>query len=168
MPHETIYRSLYVQTREVLKKELQECLRSSRAIQRSKRATQKGLNLHKIKNAVWISERLAEVEDCAVPEHWEGGLITELNNTYIATLTEHYSCFVMFAKVANKDIQSVTAVLIKQARNRRKKIYKSSIWDRGSKMPRHQKFTIVTNVDVYFVIHNLSGNARVTKTPTAC
>jgi IS30 family transposase len=64
--HETIYRSLYVQTRGVLKKELQECLRS----RRSRHATQKGLELRKIKNAVSISERPAEVEDRAVPGHW--------------------------------------------------------------------------------------------------
>ena len=114
--HETIYRSLYVQTRGVLKKELQECLRSPRAIRRSRHATQKGLKLRKIKDAVPISERPPEVEDRAVPGHWEGDLIVGSNNSYIATLVERHSRFVMLAKVENKDTQSVITALIKQAR----------------------------------------------------
>jgi IS30 family transposase len=140
--HETIYRSLYVQTRGVLKKELQECLRSRRAIRRSRHATQKGLELRKIKNAVSISERPAEVEDRAVPGHWEGG--------YIATLVERHSRFVMLAKVANKDTLSVTTALIKQARKLPKELYKFLTWDRGSEMAGHRNFTIATNIDVYF------------------
>ncbi|MBV1886618.1 MAG: IS30 family transposase [Parvibaculaceae bacterium] len=148
--HETIYRSLYVQTRGVLKKELQECLRSPRAIRRSRHATQKGLELRKIKNAVSISERPAEVEDRAVPGHWEGDLIAGSNNSYIATLVERHSRFVMLAKVANKDTQSVTTALIKQARKLPKELYKSLTWDRGSEMAGHRKFTIATNIDVYF------------------
>jgi IS30 family transposase len=148
--HETIYRSLYVQTRGVLKKELQECLRSPRAIRRSKHATQKGLKLRKIKNAVSIGERPPEVEDRAVPGHWEGDLIAGSNNSYIATLVERHSRFVMLAKVANKDTQSVTTALIKQARKLPKELYKSLTWDRGSEMSGHQNFTIATNIDVYF------------------
>ena len=148
--HETIYRSLYVQTRGVLKKELQECLRSPRAIRRSRHATQKGLELRKIKNAVSISERPAEVEDRAIPGHWEGDLIARSNNSYIATLVERHSRFVMLAKVANKDTQSVTTALIKQARKLPKELYKSLTWDRGSEMAGHRNFTIATNVDVYF------------------
>ena len=121
----TIYRSLYVQTRGVLKKELQECLRSRRAIRRSRHATQKGIELRKIKNAVSISERPAEVEDRAVPGHWEGDLIAGSNNSYIATLVERHSRFVMLAKVANKDTQSVTTALIEQARKLPMELYKS-------------------------------------------
>jgi hypothetical protein len=105
--HETIYRSLYVQTRGVLKKELQECLRSPRAIRRSRHATQKGLKLLKIKDAIPISERPPEVEDRAVPGHWEGDLIIGSNSSYIATLVERHSRFVMLAKVENKDTQPV-------------------------------------------------------------
>jgi IS30 family transposase len=101
--HETIYRSLYVQTRGVLKKELQDCLRSPRAIRRSRHATQKGLKLRKIKDAIPISERPPEVADRAVPGHWEGDLIVGSNNSYIATLVERHSRFVMLAKVENKD-----------------------------------------------------------------
>jgi len=160
--HVTIYRSLYVQTRGVLKKELQECLRSPRAIRRSRHATQKGLELRKIKNAVSISERPPEVEDRAVPGHHcrqgirsmpvrgEGDLIAGSNNSYIATLVERHSRFVMLAKVTNKDTQSVTTALIKQARKLPKELYKSLTWDRGSEMAGHQDFTIATNIDVYF------------------
>ncbi len=123
--HETIYRSLYVQTRGVLKKELQECLRSSRAIRRSRHATQKGLTLRKIKDAIPISERPPEVEDRAIPGHWEGDLIVGSNNSYIVTLVERHSRFVMLAKVGNKDTQSVITALIKQARKLPKDLYRS-------------------------------------------
>ena len=150
MSHETIYRSLYVQTRGVLKKELQECLRSPRAIRRSRHATQKGLKLRKIKDAVPISERPPEVEDRAVPGHWEGDLIVGSNNSYIATLVERHSRFVMLAKVENKDTQSVITALIKQARKLPKELYRSLTWDRGSEMTGHRKFTIATKIDVYF------------------
>jgi IS30 family transposase len=148
--HETIYRSLYVQTRGVLKKELQDCLRNPRAIRRSKHATQKGLKLRKIKDAIPISERPAEVADRAVPGHWEGDLIVGSNNSYIATLVERQSRFVMLAKVDNKDTRSVINALIKQARKLPKELYKSLTWDRGSEMTGHRKFTIATKIDVYF------------------
>ena len=148
--HETIYRSLYVQTRGVLKKELQECLRSPRAIRRSRHATQKGLKLRKIKDAIPISERPPEVEDRAVPGHWEGDLIVGSNNSYIATLVERHSRFVMLAKVENKDTQSVVTALIKQARKLPKELYRSLTWDRGSEMAGHRKFTMATKIDVYF------------------
>jgi IS30 family transposase len=148
--HETIYRSLYVQTRGVLKKELQECLHSPRAIRRSRHATQKGLKLRKIKDAIPISERSPEIEDRAVPGHWEGDLIVGSNNSYIATLVERNSRFVMLAKVENKDTRSVITALIKQARKLPKELYKSLTWDRGSEMAGHRKFTIATKIDVYF------------------
>jgi len=148
--HETIYRSLYVQTRGVLKKELQECLRSPRAIRRSRPATQKGLKLRKIKGATPISERPPEVEDRAVPGHWEGDLIVGSNNSYIATLVERHSRFVMLAKVENKDTQSVVTALIKQAKKLPKELYRSLTWDRGSEMAGHAKFTMATKIDVFF------------------
>lgn len=148
--HETIYRSLYVQTRGVLKKELQNCLRSPRAIRRSRHATQKGLKLRKIKDAVPISARPPEIEDRAVPGHWEGDLIVGANNSYIATLVERHSRFVMLAKVGNKDTRSVIAALIKQARKMPKELYRSLTWDRGSEMTDHVKFSLATRIDVYF------------------
>ncbi len=148
--HETIYRSLYVQTHGVLKKELQQCLSHPRAIRRSRHATQKGLKLRKIKDAVPISERPPEIEDRAVPGHWEGDLIVGANNRYIATLVERHSRYVMLAKVANKDTQSVITALIKQARKLPKELYRSLTWDRGSEMTDHVKFTMATKIDVYF------------------
>jgi IS30 family transposase len=159
--HETIDRSLYVQIRGAMKKELQRCLRSPRAIWRSRHATQKGLELRKIKNAVSISKRSAEVEDRAVsghhcrqgihsmPERGEGDLISGSNNRYIATLVERHSRFVMLAKIANKDTQSMTTALIKQARKFPRELYKSLTWDRGTEMAGHQNFTIATNIGVY-------------------
>ena len=148
--HETIYRSLYVQTRGVLRKELQQCLRSPRAIRRSRHATQKGSKLRKIKDAVPISERPPEIEDRAVPGHWEGDLIVGANTSYIATLVERHSRFVMLAKVANKDTKSVITALIKQSRKLPKQLYRSLTWDRGSEMTDHVTFTMATKIDVFF------------------
>lgn len=134
----------------LLKKELQDCLRSPRAMRRSRHATQKGLKLRKIKDAVPISERPPEVEDRAVPGHWEGDLIVGANNSYIATLVERQSRFVMLAKVGNKDTASVITALIKQARKLPHELYRSLTWDRGSEMTDHARFTMATRIDVYF------------------
>lgn len=112
--HETIYRSLFVQARGVLKKELQQYLRSQRAIRRSKHASMKKDGLGQIKDMASIRERPASVEDRAVPGHWEGDLIAGSKNSYIATLVERHSRYVMLAKVANKDTESVVSALIKQ------------------------------------------------------
>ena len=113
--HETIYRSLYIQARGVLKKELIEHLRAKRTVRRSKHASLKRNGLGQIKDAVSISERPASVEDRAVPGHWEGDWIGGSRNSYIATLVERHSRYVMLVKVANKDTQSVVAALIKSA-----------------------------------------------------
>jgi len=104
--HETIYRSLFVQARGVLKKELQQYLRSQRAIRRSMHASLKRGGLGQITNAVSIRERPASVEDRAVPGHWEGDLIAGSNNSYIATLVERHTRYVMLAKVKNKDTEN--------------------------------------------------------------
>ena len=113
MSHETIYRSLFIQARGVLKKELQQHLRSQRAIRRSRHANQKRDGRGQITNAVSIRERPASVEDRAVPGHWEGDLIAGSNNSYIATLVERHTRYVMLAKVKNKDTESVISALIK-------------------------------------------------------
>ncbi len=123
--HETIYRSLFVQTRGVLKKELQQYLRSQRAIRRSKHASLKRDGLGQITNAISISERPATVEDRAVPGHWEGDLIAGSNNSYIATLVERHTRYVMLAKVKNKDTESVVSALIKQSKKLPDELYKS-------------------------------------------
>lgn len=148
--HETIYRSLFIQTRGVLKKELQLYLRSQRAIRRSKHATMKQSGLGQITNMVSIRERPATVEDRAIPGHWEGDLIAGSKNSYIATLVERHSRYVMLVKVKNKDTESVVSALIKQSKKLPAELYKSLTWDRGKELADHQRFKMHTNVDVYF------------------
>ena len=148
--HETIYKTLFIQARGALKKELQLYLRTQRAIRRSKKHSLKKIGLGKITNAVSIRERPASVEDRAVPGHWEGDLISGSNNTHIATLVERHSRYVMLAKLKGKDTESVISALIKQANKLPAELYKSLTWDRGSEMSDHQRFTLETNIDVYF------------------
>lgn len=147
--HETIYRSLFIQTRGVLKKELLAHLRATRSIRRSRHATLKRSGLGQIKDAVSISERPADVEDRAVPGHWEGDLIAGSGNSFIATLVERHTRFVMLAKVGNKDSNSVIQALIKQARKLPKELYRSLTWDRGCEMAGHKNFTLATDIDVF-------------------
>ncbi len=148
--HETIYRSLFIQARGVLKKELLEHLRARRTIRRSRHASLKRNGLGQIKDAVSISQRPASVEDRAVPGHWEGDLIGGSKNSYIATLVERQSRYVMLIKVPNKDTESVVSALIKQSRKLPRELYKSLTWDRGKELADHQRLTMATNVDVYF------------------
>ena len=148
--HETIYKSLYIQTRGVLKKELLEHLRAKRTIRRSRHASLKRDGLGQITNAVSISERPASIEDRAVPGHWEGDLLAGSRNSYIATLVERQSRYVMLVKVANKDTASVVSALIKQARKLPRELYQSLTWDRGKELADHRRFTLATDVDVYF------------------
>ena len=148
--HETIYRSLFVQARGVLKKELLAHLRSKRTIRRSKHASQRGGGKGQIKNAVSIRERPASVEDRAVPGHWEGDLIAGSKNSYVATLVERQSRYVMLAKVKNKDTESVVSALIKQSKKLPSELYKSLTWDRGKELADHQRFTLATDIKVYF------------------
>lgn len=148
--HETIYRSLFIQARGVLKKELQAHLRTRRAIRRSKQASLKNEGLGKIKDAVSIRERPAAAEDRAVPGHWEGDLIAGSHNSYIATLVERHTRYVMLMKVADRKTETVISALIKQARKLPNELYKSLTWDRGKEMADHQRFKLATNIDVYF------------------
>jgi IS30 family transposase len=148
--HETIYRSLYVQARGVLKKELLGYLRSKRTIRRSKRADPDGDRRGQIKDLVSISQRPATVEDRAVPGHWEGDLLAGSKNSHIATLVERHTRYVMLAKVTNKDTHTVVSALIKQARKLPDELYKSLTWDRGKELTDHRRFTLATNIDVYF------------------
>lgn len=148
--HETIYRSLYIQTRGVLKKELVEHLRARRTIRRSRHASLKRDGLGQIKNMVSISERPACVEDRAVPGHWEGDLIGGSKNSYIATLVERHSRYVMLVKVANKDTNSVVSALIKQSQKLPRELYRSLTWDRGKELADHPRLTLATDVEVYF------------------
>ncbi len=149
--HETIiYRSLYIQARGVLKKELQAYLRTQRAIRRSKRASLKGHGLGTITHAVSIKDRPASVNDRAVPGHWEGDLIAGTHNSYMATLVERQSRYVMLAKIKQKDAATVTAALVKHAQQLPTELYQSFTWDRGSEMAHHRQFTLATNIAVYF------------------
>jgi IS30 family transposase len=148
--HETIYRSLYVQARGVLKKELMEHLRTRRALRRSRHATMKGKRLGQIPDAVSISERPAAAEDRAVPGHWEGDLLCGSKNSFIVTLVERQSRYVMLAKVPNRETQTVVNALIKQARKLPDELYKSLTWDRGSELADHKRFTMETDIAVYF------------------
>lgn len=148
--HETIYRSLFIQTRGVLKKELLDHLRARRTIRRSRHASLKRNGLGQIKDAVSISERPACVEDRAVPGHWEGDLVGGARNSYVATLVERHSRYVMLVKVANKDTESVVTALIKQARKLPSELYRSLTWDRGKEMADHKRLALASDVEVFF------------------
>jgi IS30 family transposase len=147
---ETIYRSLFVQTRGVLKKELLRHLRSKRTIRRSRHANGKAAVRGQIKDMISISERPASVEDRAVPGHWEGDLLSGSKNSYIATLVERQTRYVMLAKIANKDTQTVVSALITQAKKLPNELYKSLTWDRGKELADHGRLTLATDIDVYF------------------
>ena len=147
---ETIYRSLFIQARGALKKELVEHLRRTRAMRRSRHHTQKTDDHGRITDAVSISERPASVEDRAVPGHWEGDLLFGSKNSQIATLVERHTRYVMLVKVAGKDTETVINALIKNARKLPEELYKSLTWDRGTEMADHKRFTLATDIKVYF------------------
>ena len=148
--HETIYRSLFIQARGALKKELLQQLRRKRTIRRSRHASLKGEGLGKITNTVSIRERPASAEERAVPGHWERDLIFGTHNSQIATLVERHTRYVMLAKVSGKDTETVINALIKQAHKLPRELYRSLTWDRGSEMADHQRFTLATDIQVYF------------------
>ena len=148
--HETIYRSLYIQARGALKKELQQHLRTRRAMRRSRHKHPGDTGQGQITNTVSISERPASVEDRAVPGHWEGDLIIGTNNSQVATLVERHTRYLMLAKVSGKDTETVVNALIKQAHKLPRELYQSLTWDRGKEMADHQRFTLATDIKVYF------------------
>ena len=156
--HETIYRSLFVQARGVLKKELLCHLRSKRTIRRSKQAGLHGDGRGQIKDPVSIRARPAAVEDRAVPGHWEGDLLSGSNNSYIATLVERHTRYVMLAKVANKDAQTVVSALIKQAKKLPSELYKSLTWDRGKELADHRQFSLTPTLTSTFAIRKARGS----------
>ena len=148
--HETIYRSLFIQARGVLKKELQGHLRSRRRMRRAKNASTEGQTRGQIIDAVSIRERPAEIEDRAIPGHREGDLITGSKNSHIATLVERHSRFTLLVKVKAKDTQTVVAAVKKQITKLPAKLRRSLTWDRGTEMAQHRAFSIATSVKVYF------------------
>ena len=148
--HETIYRSLFIQARGVLKKELIQHLRTKRRIRRSRHSSDSGHRSGQIVDAISIRERPAEVEDRAIPGHWEGDLLGGTNNSHIATLVERHSRFVALVKVPSKDTATVVAALSRYVRKLPASLRRSLTWDRGLEMAKHKTFTVATNVQVYF------------------
>ena len=148
--HETIYRSLFIQARGALKIELIQHLRSRRRIRRSRHASDHGHSQGKIVDAISIRERPAEVEDRAVPGHWEGDLLRGAGNTHVVTLVERRSRFCMLVKVPGKDTATVVAALSRHVRRLPATLRRSLTWDRGLEMAQHKRFTMATDVQVYF------------------
>lgn len=148
--HETIYRSLFIQARGVLKKELMDHLRSKRRMRRSRHASEHGQSRGKIVDAVSIRERPAEAEDRAVPGHWEGDLLVGGKNSYVATLVERHSRFLMLIKVPGKETEGVVTALSQHIRKLPATLRRSLTWDRGLEMAKHKEFTVATDVQVYF------------------
>jgi len=148
--HETIYKSLFIQARGVLKKELLAHLRSRRIMRRGRNATTAGQTRGQIIDAVSIRDRPAEIEDRAIPGHWEGDLLSGAKNSHIATLVERSSRFVMLVKVAGKDSDSVVSALIARVQHLPERVMASLTWDRGTELAYHRRFTVATDVSVYF------------------
>ncbi len=148
--HETIYRSLFVQARGVLKRELTAHLRTRRPMRRSKRATKAGQARGQIVDAVSIAERPPAIEDRAIPGHWEGDLLAGAKNTHIATLVERQSRYVHLVRVTGKDTTSVVNALIREVQRLPAGLMASLTWDRGLEMAQHHRFAVATDVAVYF------------------
>ncbi len=146
--HETIYRSLFIQTRGLFRDEMRKHLRTKRKFRHSKK--HKPGTRGQIVDGISISDRPAEVEDRAVPGHWEGDLIVGSRNSYIATVVERASRFTILVKVDDKKTNSVVAALSRQM-NRLPDLLKQSLtWDRGTELASHAQFSIATDMDVYF------------------
>ena len=148
--HETIYRSLFIQARGALKKELLQHLRRTRTMRRGRGHTQKTPTHGRITGTVSIRERPAEAGDRAVPGHWEGDLLIGSNNSQIATLVERHTRYVMLVRVPSKDTETVINALIKHAHTLPRELYKSLTWDRGKVMADHHRFSLDTDIKVYF------------------
>jgi len=148
--HEAIYRTLFIQTRGALKKELLEHLRRTRGMRRSRHYTQKTAGHGQIKDTISISERPQQADDRAVPGHWEGDLVFGSGNSQIATLVERSTRYLTLVKVKAKDTQTVTDALIRHASQLPAELYRSLTWDRGTEMHAHKRFTVATDIQVYF------------------
>ena len=146
--HETIYRSLFVQAKATLKEELTQHLRSRKRTRRTlKRQDDKR---GQIVGAVSISERPAQAADRAVPGHWEGDLVVGANNSYVATLVERRSRYVMLAKLGDKSSTTVVDALIELVKRLPQNMMQTLTWDRGTELAQHARFTIASDVQVYF------------------
>src|ERR1700732_2631900 len=148
--HETIYRSLFIQARGVLKKELIQHLRSKRRIRRSQHSHVFRDSRGQIADAISIRQRPAEVEDRAIPGHWEGDLLSGSRNSHVVTLVERHSRFTALVKVPSKATAVVVAALARHARKLPAALRRSLTWDRGLERAQHKTFTMATDVKVYF------------------
>lgn len=148
--HETIYKSLFIQARGALKNELSQHLRRTRTMRRSRHHTQKTPDHGRITDTVSIRERPASVQDRAVPGHWEGDLLFGSHNSQIATLVERRTRYVMLVKVDSKDSETVINALVKHAHKLPRELYKSLTWARGKEMAEHKRFTLATDIKIYF------------------
>ena len=148
--HETIYLTLFIQARGALKRELLTHLRHSRSIRRPRTASRANRGQGQIVAAVSIRERPAEAADRAIPGHWEGDLLAGAANTHVATLVERHSRFLLLVAVDGKDTRTVTSALSRQVRQLPQQLRASLTWDRGLEMAEHARFTIATEVTVYF------------------
>ena len=147
---ETIYKSLFIQSRGALNKDLKDHLRTERRFRQARTKTLKGTGRSNLVDAVSISERPAEVEDRALPGHWEGDLIAGDQSSFIATIVERKTRFVVLAKVKNKETDEVVGSLIKQMRKLPKQLRSTLTWDRGAELAAHKDFALATDMDVYF------------------
>ncbi|MBB6096586.1 IS30 family transposase [Povalibacter uvarum] len=147
--HETIYRTLFIQSRGALKRQLLEHLRRGRTLRRSRTHQWQSSNQW-LEQAFSIRQRPAEAEDRAVPGHWEGDLLVGLHRSQIATLVERHSRFVMLVKLPAHDSPSVVKALSRKILQLPQQLRRSLTWDRGGELARHQQFTIDTQVKVYF------------------
>ncbi|TPL04284.1 IS30 family transposase [Mesorhizobium sp. B2-4-11] len=147
--HEAIYRSLFIQSRGVLKKELTAHLRTKRQMRLGKGAKSR-TGQGQILDMVSIRERPAEAEDRAIPGHWEGDLLTGANDTNIVTLVERHSRFTMLVKLARRDSATVVAALAEKIGTLPQELRRSLTWDQGKEMARHKSFTVATDLQVYF------------------
>jgi IS30 family transposase len=148
--HETIYRTLFIQSRGALKRELLHHLRRSRGYRRARAAARRSPQTGRIVDAVSIRERPADVDDRAVPGHWEGDLLEGAKGTCIATLVERQSRYAMLIRLPNKETATVVRALARRAQRLPQGLMKSLTWDRGTELAGHHAFTVATNVQVYF------------------
>jgi IS30 family transposase len=149
--HETIYQSLFVQSRGALRKELHSCLRTGRAMRRAKAYTKGGVGQGQLTNMVMISERPAEVKDRAVPGHWEGDLIFGKRMTTIGTLVERHSRYVILLKLPNgHGAEAVRKAMTKRILTLPAQLRRSITWDQGKEMAEHVQLTVDTGVQIYF------------------
>jgi IS30 family transposase len=166
--YETIYLSLFVQSKGLLSKELTKELRSGRGVRRAGRISVRGQGRGQIVDALHISERPAEADDRAVPGHWEGDMVSGSGNSHVGTLVERSSRFVQLVKLENKTTDCVIAALTAKVQELPEQLKQSLTWDRGLEMAKHKQFTVDTGVQVYFCDLKSPGSAGPTRTPTAC